>query len=117
MLSLERVLLNRRSKARFGIRLRVHFSVMSQRIHYTGAGWVVNISSSVVFVECPQHVDAGTRMGLRIDLPTLLDGLIPLQLIAIGRVVRSEKSWIPLAMAQCHYRTKARRSQRKGPPK
>jgi len=113
MQSWGRALLERRSKARFGMRLRVHFSVVSRRFHYTGAGWVANISSSGVLVEYPKHVGAGTRMELKIDLPLLLDGQIPLQLVAIGRVVRSENFGFAVEMARCHYRTKGRRSQRK----
>jgi len=109
---LERVQFDRRSKVRFPLKLRVNFKAMSRRFPSAGVGWVVNISSSGVLVEYPHKVRTGARLELKIELPLRLDGLIPLQLVAMGRVVRCEESRFAVAVARCHYRTMGGWTQR-----
>jgi hypothetical protein len=66
---------------------------------------VVNISSGGALVACQHEIRAGTRVDLSIDWPSLLDGRIPLQLVMVGRVVRSGPSGFALALARYQFRT------------
>ena len=97
----------RRSRERFPLELPVNFRTLSKRFSYEGEGWVVNISSRGVLVAYPRYVQVGTRMELKIEVPVLLDGRVPLQIFAVGRVVRSETSRFAVAMIRHQYLTKA----------
>ena len=101
-------LVDRRSRHRFPLELRVRFRTLGQGYPVAGMGWVVNMSSGGVLVSHQHQVSPGTLVELNIDWPTRLDGRVPLQLVAIGKVVRSELFGFALGLERYHFRTAGR---------
>jgi hypothetical protein len=99
----------RRSKLRFPLDLSVRFRPLSGSL-FSGAGRAVNVSSGGVLVVSPHvvspyDISVGARMELSIEWPPLLDGRIPLQLFAVGRVVRYRASGFAAAFERYQFRT------------
>ena len=83
----------RRVKFRYPLDLSVRFRFLSGSA-FSAAGHVVNVSSGGVLVvserPVPQHdICVGSEVEMSFAWPARLDGKIPLQLCAVGRVVRS----------------------------
>ena len=89
------------SKARFPIDLAFRYSAGNQP-GLSGAGRVVNISSSDVIVTCRHRLEPGAQVELVIEWPALLNGRIPIHLVMLGRVVRANISGF--AVGSCQHR-------------
>jgi len=100
----------RRSKLRYPLDLSVRFRPISGKFPFSGAGRAVNVSSGGLLV-VSQHIvsqrviNVGEHVELSIEWPSLLDGKIPLQLFAVGRVVRSRASVFAAAFERYQFRT------------
>ena len=94
----------RRSKVRFPLILPVRYRTI-QGETLSGEGWTANMSSSGILVERPHPLSAGALLEMRIDWPSRLDGRIGLQLVAVGRVVRCERSRFAVILHQYQFRT------------
>ena len=106
----------RRSKFRYPLNLSVRFRSLSGS-PFSGAGRTVNVSSRGVLVVLPerasQHeISVAASLEMRIDWPSLLDGKIPLQLLAVGRVIRRGESAFAAAFERYQFRTARNSSQR-----
>jgi hypothetical protein len=66
------------------------------------------MSSGGVLVAYRHNIRAGTRVELNIEWPGLLDGQVPLQLVAMGRVVRSDPSSFAMVLGRYQFRTTRR---------
>jgi hypothetical protein len=82
----------RRSRVRYPLELSVQFRSISGSASF-GAARAVNVSSGGILVVFPrivsqQEIRVGVHVELNIEWPFLLDGRIPLQLFAVGRVIR-----------------------------
>jgi hypothetical protein len=97
--------LERRSKVRFPLELRMRYRSLSRRCPATGAGVVRNMSRSGVLVFCEHEISEGVRVELSIEWPSLLDGRVPLQVVTVGRVVRCEPSSFAVVLARYQFRT------------
>jgi|HubBroStandDraft_6_1064221.scaffolds.fasta_scaffold565006_2 hypothetical protein len=95
----------RRSRVRFPLELRVRYRTLGRGEPITGEGWVVNVSSGGVLVAYRDEIRAGTPMELNIEWPSRLDGRVPLQLVMSGRVVRCELSGLAVALSRYSFRT------------
>jgi len=95
----------RRSRVRFPIELRVRYRTLGRGEPLAGVGWVVNVSSGGVLLAYQDEIRAGTLMELNIEWPSLLDGRVPLQLVMLGRVVRCEVSGLAVALSRYSFRT------------
>lgn len=102
------VSIERRSGVRFPLDLRIRYRTCGRGCLPAGTGWVVNISSGGVLVACPDRVNAGTRLELNIEWPSLLDGRVPLQLVTLGRVLRSDSSGFAILLKRYEFRTTTR---------
>jgi hypothetical protein len=96
--------IERRSSVRFPLELRVRYRILGRGYAFA-SGWVVNMSSGGVLVDCRHEISAGSRLELDIEWPSLLDGRVPLQLVTVGRVVRSDLSSFAVALGQHQFRT------------
>jgi hypothetical protein len=97
-----------RSKVRFPLELRVGYRSLERGSTFAGTGRVVNISSGGVLVACRQEIRAGSRLELNIEWPFLLDRRIPLRLVALGRVLRSEESHFAAVLDRHQFQTARR---------
>lgn len=78
----------RRQAVRYPLELNVRFRSKSQRSPFSGVGRVVNASRGGVLVVSPDEITVGAQVQMLMDWPVRLDGRIPLQLFAAGRVLR-----------------------------
>ena len=69
----------------------------------------MNMSSGGVLVAAAHEFRAGTGLEISIEWPFLLDGRIPLQLVASGKVVRSETTSFALLLTRHQFRTTKKR--------
>jgi hypothetical protein len=95
----------RRSKLRFPLELRVHYHTVGRGEPFIGMGFVVNMSSSGLFVAGEHEAIAARRIKLTVEWPVLLDGQIPLQLVIDGKVVRCEASGFAVELHEHQFRT------------
>ncbi len=99
----------RRFKSRYPLDLTVRFRPVSGSL-FQGAGQTVNLSSGGVLVVSQYAVSqdelsVGALVEMRIEWPSLLDGRVPLQLIAVGRVVRRRAAGFAATFEQYKFRT------------
>jgi hypothetical protein len=69
------------------------------------------MSSGGLLIAADQRTQIGAKIELNVEWPSLLDGMIPLQLVAVGRVVRCLESGFALAFTQYQFRTMSRKLQ------
>ena len=100
------VLAERRSKYRYPlVDLRVHFRASGAGSTFSGAGQVLNISSGGILVASEHKIIEGARVDMRIEWPSLLDGKIPLQFLAVGRILRRGTSDFAASFERYQFRT------------
>src|ERR1700733_9484505 len=100
---------DRRSKSRFPLRLTVRYRTLSGGPALIGEGRTVNMSSRGLLIASEEaKVNAGSRLQLTVDWPSLLHGITPLQLIVSCRVTRCLKEEFAVEMDQYQFRTKKR---------
>ena len=97
--------MERRARVRFPLEPRVGFRTLGQSYPAAGTGWAVNISSAGVLVRGQHDIDVGTLMELSIDWPVLLHGRVPLQMVAVGTVVRCEMFGFAVGLERYRFRT------------
>jgi len=90
-----------RFKARFPIDLAFRYNA-GDRPGFSGTGRVLNIGSTDVAVACRHQLKPGMPVELVIEWPARLDGRIPIHLVMIGRVMRSDPSGF--AVGSCQHR-------------
>lgn len=99
---------DRRHSDRFPIERDVRFRVLNKRGgEETGDGKTMNISSSGVLFTSEHMLLPGRRLELSISWPVQLNDLIPLKLVARGRVVRFEEGQAAVEIQQYEFRTQA----------
>ena len=99
---------DRRHSDRFPIERDVRFRVLNKRGgEETGDGKTLNISSSGVLFTSEQMLRPGRRLELSISWPVQLNDLVPLKLVARGRVVRFEEGQAAIEIQQDEFRTQA----------
>lgn len=99
--------MERRSRVRFPLELRVRFRTLGKDYPVAGVGSVVNMSSGGVLVAFQYGISAGTPVELNIEWPAVLDGRVRLRLVAVGTVVRSGISSFAVVLERHHFRTMA----------
>jgi hypothetical protein len=105
------ILTERRSKFRYPMELGIRFRfLLGGSPVLSGAGRTLNLSAGGVLVvsqDIASHdeIGAGARVEISIGWPVLLEGRIPLQLFAIGQVVRREAIDFAATFHQHEFRT------------
>ena len=106
--SFNKSFIERRSKARYPVKLTVRYRTVGRNQHVNGVGQTLNMSSGGLLVSAQQEVSAGLRLEVNVEWPLLLDGTVPLQLVAHGKVVRCGDSMFAISFAQYQFRTMGR---------
>ena len=97
----------RRASTRFPFTLEVRYSVLHQGgPGVTGSGRMIDMSSSGLRFTADRPLLAGLRLDVSIDWPALLEGGIPLQLIATGVVVWTRGTETALRIQRHEFRTR-----------
>ena len=104
----EKLQSDRRHSDRFPIEREVRFRVLNKRGgEETGDGKTLNISSSGVLFTSEQMLLPGRRLELSISWPIQLNDLVPLKLVARGRIVRFEQGLAAIEIQQYEFRTQS----------
>lgn len=101
--------IERRSKVRFPLQLRVSYRTLARGNPITGEGWVVNMNRGGVLVSCPHEIGVGARMELSIEWPPLLHGRVPIRFVTVGEVVRCDASSFAVMLERHQFRTAKRK--------
>ena len=104
------ILAERRLKLRYLLDLSVRFRSISGASLFSGAGRSVKVSSGGVLVVSKdvvaQHeMSAGVWLEMSIEWPSLLDRRTPLQLFAVGRILRRGSSSFAATFERYQFRT------------
>jgi hypothetical protein len=102
--------IERRSRERYPIRLRVRYHTRGPMRRVVGIGLTVNVSCSGILVESPHQrkVSVGSRLEVAVEWPVLLNGTTPLKLAVLGRVVRTEMFGFVVSLDRHELRTMKR---------
>jgi hypothetical protein len=99
----------RRSKIRYSLDLTIRFRFLSASSGFSGVGRTINLSSSGILVlyehTALDEISAGAGLQMSIEWPSLLDDRIPLQLFAVGRIVRRGASTFAARFDRHQFRT------------
>jgi hypothetical protein len=96
----------RRASTRFSLNLALRYTVSSRRGPVeAGSGHTIDLSSSGLRFDAQSPLEPGLRLDVAIDWPVLLDGGVPLQLIAAGVVVWSKGTETAMRILRHELRT------------
>ena len=99
---------DRRADRRYEISLELRWKVVRRKqVIDTGSGRTVDLSSGGIMFESSRPLPCGANIELSITWPALLQNVTPLQLIAYGRIVRSDGCKTAVRMVQHEFKTMA----------
>lgn len=97
--------IERRSKVRFPLELRVNYRTLEPWSRCAGEGWVVNISRDGILVSSQHEIGVGAGVELNIEWPSLLHGRVPLRFVTVGTVVRHDGSSFAVILDRYQFKT------------
>ncbi len=98
----------RRSCNRFPIEREVRYKIFggNNNLVQIGLGKSLNMSSSGVLFTTESILREGTQVELAVSWPALLDNVLPLKLVACGRLVRSEGTQAAMSIVRYEFKTR-----------
>ena len=98
---------DRRSSNRMPITREVRYRVLGgkQRVKQAGCGKTLNMSSRGVLFTTESTLTEGEQIELAVSWPALLNGVLPLKLVAQGRLVRIEEKQAAIAIEKYEFKT------------
>ena len=98
----------RRSCDRFPIERDVRYKVFGthKNVMQIGLGKSLNMSSSGVLFTTESILREGQRVELAVSWPVLLDNMLPLKLVASGRLVRSQGTQAAMSIDKYEFKTR-----------
>ena len=98
----------RRSHRRYPVGLEVRYRSSRNRIVcYEGSGTTRDFSEGGVFFQTDRVLPAGVDVELHITWPVQIEGRPALQVLVVGRTVRTTGDGTAVKIAQCEFRTGA----------
>jgi hypothetical protein len=107
VVSTDKTGIERRTKARYPVKLTVRYRTIGRSNSVNGVGQTLNMSSGGLLVSAEHEIPAGSKLEINVEWPLLLDGTVPLQLVAHGKVVRGGAEFA-ISFAQYQFRTMGR---------
>jgi hypothetical protein len=96
----------RRLKARYPVATAARYRVLERKdTRRTVDGTIVNISSSGLLLKTESGPVEGSRVQISMNWPAVLDGRIPLKLVIVGRVLRSDSGSAAVQIETYEFRT------------
>jgi len=100
--------LDRRETNRFPVREDVRYRILqSKTVQQAGAGKTVDISSGGILFTTSEPLPTGRLVEISVNWPARLDGTCPLQLVATGRIVRTDGGSAAVRIERYEFRTRA----------
>jgi hypothetical protein len=99
---------DRRASNRLPIERDVHYKVLGgrQTVRYVGSGKSLNMSSGGVLFTTESGLREGERIELAVSWPAKLDDRIPLKLVAIGVLVRTQETQAAMSIEKYEFKTR-----------
>lgn len=100
--------LDRRENSRFPVCEEVRYRVLqSKTVQQSGAGRTIDMSSGGILFTTTEQLPPGRMVELSVNWPARLDGTCLLQLVATGRVVRSDRTMAAVRIERYEFKTRA----------
>jgi PilZ domain len=97
---------DRRQDRRYQLQLDLRWKLIRRRrVLDTGTGQTVDVSSGGICFDAGRHLPEGLNVELSISWPVLLHNVAPMQLVAIGKIVRCNGRQVAIQTAQHEFRT------------
>ena len=98
---------DRRNSNRLPIEREVKYKVLAgKNVKQMGMGKTLNMSSGGVLFTTEGPLPAGERVELSVSWPAQLNDTLPLKLVALGRLVRTEETQAVLAIERYEFKTR-----------
>jgi hypothetical protein len=99
---------DRRASNRLPIERDVRYKVLGgkKRVKQAGSGKTINMSSAGVLFTTESTLEEGQLVELAVSWPTLLNDVVPLKLVADGRLVRIEEKRAVIAIEKYEFKTR-----------
>jgi hypothetical protein len=96
----------RRKDRRYHLQLELKWKLIRRRrLLDTGTGRTIDVSSGGIRFDAGRHLPEGLNVELSISWPVLLRNLAPMQLVAIGKIVRCDGREVSMQTVQHEFRT------------
>ncbi|MBV8730293.1 MAG: PilZ domain-containing protein [Acidobacteriia bacterium] len=100
--------LDRRETSRFPVREDVRYRVLQSKSgQLSGAGKSLDMSSGGILFTTTERLQPGRLIEISVNWPARLDGTCALQLVATGRVVRSDNETAAVRIERYEFKTRA----------
>lgn len=100
--------MERRAKKRFSIERPVRYRhLYGAALGQIGNGRAIEASSNGILLETESELRVGDPMELLIDWPAQLNGVVPLQLVTAGCVVRVNGNRAAVSVERYEFRTRS----------
>jgi hypothetical protein len=97
---------DRRQDRRYQLQLDLKWKLIRRRrVLDSGTGQTVDVSSGGIFFDAGRHLPEGLNVELSISWPVLLHNVAPMQLVATGKIVRSNARQVAIQTTQHEFRT------------
>src|SRR5689334_15422757 len=99
---------DRRTSNRLPIEREVRYKVLGGRkiIKQTGTGKTLNMSSGGVLFTTETALPEGERVELAVSWPAQLNDTLPLKLVAMGRLVRTDETSAAISIERYEFKTR-----------
>jgi PilZ domain len=98
----------RRGNSRFPVKEDVRYRVLqSKAVQVSGSGKTLDISSGGILFTTSERLQPGRLIEIAVNWPAMLHGTCPLQLVATGRVVRSDNDTAAVRIERYEFRTRS----------
>jgi hypothetical protein len=99
---------DRRTSNRLPIERDVRYKVLGGKktVKQTGLGKTLNMSSGGVLFTTESPLPEGERVELAVSWPAQLNDVLPLKLVAMGRLIRAEESQAAIAIERYEFKTR-----------
>lgn len=95
-----------RRSTRYPLALSVRFHPLGAAQGNSGNGVTRDFSSQGMFIETNREAEPGSQVKIVAEWPVLLEGVVPLQFIAVGQVVRCDAFGFGMRILRHEYRTR-----------
>src|SRR5215510_14761210 len=99
---------DRRTSHRLPIEREVKYKVLGGKktVKQIGTGKTLNMSSGGVLFTTESTLPEGERVELAVSWPAQLNDALPLKLVAMGRLVRTDETQAALAIEKYEFKTR-----------
>ena len=98
----------RRLSSRFPVQQEIRYRIVQSRsVSHQGVGRTLDVSSGGILFSTTERLPPGRTVELAMQWPARLNGTCPLQFVATGRVIRSDRSTAAVRIQRYEFRTRA----------